>query len=339
MSLYEISSDAPRITVFGVGGVGGTLSSMLLKKYGENVTLIARGARKEHLLKNGLTMHGDFFGEFTVPAVNVTDDPGALPPQDIVIICVKNDALETAADALLPVIHKDTVVVPVMNGVTAYRRLLDRLPCGRVLPSVIYTVSISLPDFSVAQKGSFTNLFVGPLKASPEYPQGSNADSGIAADPAEAELQEKAAAYFTGILKAADIDCRLSDHVLVNVWSKYILNCAFNVITARWSCTIGDVKNDPGRRSDYHRLMKEAYNVCCALGVPLPSDLLEKHMRRLDNTTDDSTSSLSRDFAEGKAGELEIFCGDVVRMADDKGIAVPLTKEYYSALKEIASHF
>ena len=339
MSLYESSPVAPRITVFGVGGVGGTISSMLLKKYGNSVSLIARGARKEHLLQNGLTMRGDVFGEFTVPAENVTADPSTLPPQDIVIICVKNDALQKAADALRPVIHKDTIVVPVMNGVTAYQTLLDRLPCGRVLPSVIYTVSISLPDYSIVQKGDYTTVFAGPLKVSPEYPQGSNADANLVADEAEVELQNKAAAYFVDVLKEADIDCRLSDHILVNVWSKYILNCAYNVSTARWDCTIGEVKSDPQRYSDYRRLMQEAYSVGCALGIPLPSDLLEKHMKRLDNTTDDSTSSLSRDFADGKAGEMEIFCGDVVRMAENLEIDVPITREYYKALQAIAVSF
>ena len=339
MHLYESSSAAPKITVFGVGGVGGTLSAMLLKKYGGNVTLIARGARKEHLLQNGLTMHGDVFGDFTVPAENVTDDPSTLPPQDIVIICVKNDALEKAADALRPVIHKDTVVVPVMNGVTAYQTLLDRLSCGRVLPSVIYTVSISLPDYTVVQKGGYTTVFAGPLKVSPEYPQGSNADANMTADEEEVVLQNKAAEFFVNTLAAADIDCRLSDHILVNVWSKYILNCAYNVSTARWDCTIGDVKSDPQRYSDYRRLMQEAYSVGCALGIPLPSDLLEKHMKRLDNTTDDSTSSLSRDFAEGREGEMEIFCGDVVRMAENLEIDVPITKEYYKALRDIAATF
>lgn len=339
MNPYESTLNAPRITVFGVGGVGGTLSSMLLKEYGENVALIARGGRKEHLLKNGLTIRGDCLGNFTVPAVNVTEDPGTLSPQDIIIICVKNDALEAAADALCPVVHKDTVIVPVMNGVTAYKTLLERLPCGRVLPSVIYTVSISLPDYTVVQKGDFTTVFTGPLSISPEYPQGSNADAGITADTAEAELQQQAAAYFVDVLKKAGLDCRLSDHILVNVWSKYILNCAYNVITARYGCTIGEVKNDAGKRSDYRRLMEEALRVGYAQGIPFPDDLLEKHMKRLDNTTDDSTSSLSRDFAEGKSGEMEIFCGDVVRMADAQKIEVPVTKEYYRALQEIASDF
>ena len=48
-----------KIMVVGVGGVGGVLAANLVKKYGESVSLIARGPRKESLRQNGLTeRHG-----------------------------------------------------------------------------------------------------------------------------------------------------------------------------------------------------------------------------------------------------------------------------------------
>ena len=56
-------------------------------------------------------------------------------------------------------------------------------------------------------------------------------------------------------------------------------------------------------------------------------------------TTDDSTSSLSRDFAAGRSGELEVFCGDVIRMAEEHGVDVPVTAAYYAALQDIAAGF
>ena len=68
-------------------------------------------------------------------------------------------------------------------------------------------------------------------------------------------------------------------------------------------------------------------------------NLVEKQLRRIMKTTDDSTSSLSRDFAAGRAGELGVFCGDVVRMADEAGVDVPVTKEYYQALLDMAAKF
>ena len=76
-----------------------------------------------------------------------------------------------------------------------------------------------------------------------------------------------------------------------------------------------------------------------AQGVGLPDDLVEEMMDRLKKTPGSSTSSLSRDFAEGKAGEFEMFSGDLVRMAAAEGVPVPVSERYYEAMKEIAAGF
>ena len=302
-----------KIMVFGVGGVGGAVSGKLLQKYGAQVTLIARGARKEHLEKEGLTIHGDFLGDFTVEAPVVTEDPSACPVQDIVIISVKNDALAKAMELLSPVIGEGTIVVPIMNGVSAYKRLTETFPQAVVLPSVIYTVSMAMDDYSIVQKGKFTHIFVGPLT----------------------EKDTEKARLFHQVMSDADIDCRYSDNVLTEVWNKYVLNCAYNVSTARFGCKVGDIKYNGDRRAEYRILMEEACAVGLAEGVSLADDLVDRHMKRLDNTTDDSDSSLSRDFEAHKVGELEVFCGDVIHMAEEKNVDVPMTKEYYQALLEI----
>ena len=41
------------------------LAGVLIRQYGDNVSLIARGARGEHLRTNGLTLHSDAYGDFT----------------------------------------------------------------------------------------------------------------------------------------------------------------------------------------------------------------------------------------------------------------------------------
>ena len=82
-----------KIMVVGIGGVGGVLAANLVKKYGADVSLVARGKRKEALQQNGLTLHSDLYGEFTVRPACVEQDPAACGVQDLILICVKNDAL------------------------------------------------------------------------------------------------------------------------------------------------------------------------------------------------------------------------------------------------------
>ena len=306
-----------KITVMGLGGIGGLLSGALIRRYGPAVSLIARGKRAESLRTNGLVLHSHYFGEFTVQPACVTDDPSTLPVQDIVLVCVKNGGLETAARQLQPIVGEDTLVLPVLNGVSASENLEKYLGRGHVLDSVIYTVSSAGEDFSITQLGNFTTIHMG------------------AVHPEDAPR----AAALCDVLKEAGIDCRLNEDIRAAIWNKYVLNCAYNVMTARHACTIGDVQKDPTLLAHYRGLMEEAYQVGVAMGVNLAPTLVEKNMKRLDKTDPASTSSLSRDFDAGIVGEMDIFTGDMIRMADACGTPIPLTRDYHQGLLERVARF
>ena len=313
----EQQSNPWSLAVVGLGGIGGLLSGPLVRRYGSQIHLVARGERGRSIRTHGLTLHSQMYGEFTVQPEVVVDSPEELPVQDFVLVCVKNQQLEAAARQIIPIVGEHTVVLTVMNGVTAGRRLRALLPRGRVLESVIYTVASAGDDFSITQLGNYTHLFTG----------------------APDEAGQAAARQLHGIFAGAGIDCRLTEDVDSAIWSKFVLNCAFNVVTARWGCNIGQVKADPQRMADSRALMREARSVGVAHGVALPENLVDKMVRRIEATDDASTSSLSRDFAVGRAGEMEVFCGDVIRLAEEKGIAVPTTQEYYHAMQAIVAGF
>ena len=306
-----------KITVLGVGGVGGLLAGQLIRQYGDAVSLVARGGRGEHLRRQGLTIHSDLYGEYTVQPAAVAEDPAELGVQDLILVSVKYAQLETAAAQLAPIVGPDTLVLPVMNGVHTAAKLGRLLGRGRMLQSVIYVVSSAGEDYSITQYGDYTTIYLG---------------EGERAGEADAKAVCEA-------LKAADIDCRFAPDVQAAIWSKYVLNCAYNVVTARWGVPIGAVKHRPELAADYRALMEETVRIAAAEGVKLPDDQVERHLARLAHTTDDSTSSLSRDFDAGRVGEMELFSGEAVRMAQAHGIDAPVTCRYYEGLKERAAAF
>lgn len=309
-----------KIMVVGVGGVGGVLAANLVKKYGESVSLIARGPRKESLRQNGLTLHSDLYGEFTVHPACIEEDPALCGVQDLILICVKNGGLQKVCQQILPVVGEHTAVMAVMNGVSAGQELAQRLGKGVLVDSVIYTVSSVGSDYSITQKGSYTYLNIG-----------SHTDS---------EEGKKAAQEIADLLNAAGVGCKVSRNVQAAIWKKYVLNCAFNVATARWGYTIGQLAADAAKRADCRALMAEAAAVAAKMGVPLPEDLVDKHMvTMMENTTPNSDSSLSRDFDAGKVGEMEVFSGYIVRKAAELGVPAPVSREYYEGLKARAAGF
>lgn len=309
-----------KIMIVGVGGVGGVLAANLIRKYGADVSLIARGARKESLRQHGLTLHSDLYGEFTVQPACVEEDPAVCGEQDLILICVKNGSLAGVCRQILPAVGSHTAVMPVMNGVSAGQEAAECLGKGLMIDSVIYTVSSAGSDYSITQKGNYTYLNIGSHTGSAE--------------------EQAAANEIAALLNAAGIDCKVSENVQAAVWKKYVLNCAFNVATARWGYTIGQLAADPVKRAECRALMQEAADVAAKLGVVLPGDLVDKHMvTMMEKTTPNSDSSLSRDFDAGKVGEMEVFSGYVVRKAAELGVPAPMSSAYYEGLKARAASF
>lgn len=300
------------LTVVGIGGVGGVLAGPLVRKYGGAVSLVARGARGEHLRTQGLTLHSDLYGEFTVRPETVVETAAELPVQDYVLVCVKNDALSKVMEQIRPIVDEHTVVVPVMNGVTAAEVLEKGLTHGKVAGSVIYTVSSAGADYAITQTGRFTHLFLDETVGG--------------------------AKELCGLLTAAGIDCRLTGDIRTAMWSKYVFNCAYNTMTAAEATDAGHLKTEP-LRSDFAAIIAEAGAVGRACGAAFPENMVEREMHRLDKTVDSSTSSLSRDFDVRRAGEMEVFSGDLVRMAGRHDIAVPTMQRYYAKLQDLAKTF
>ena len=301
-----------RMTIVGVGGVGGVLAGPLLRKYSASVSLVARGTRGEHLRTNGLTLCSDLYGTFTVQPETVVETAAELPVQDYVLVCVKNDALPKVIEQIRPIVDAHTVVVPVMNGVTAVETLKKSLPQGKVAGSVIYTVSSAGTDYAITQTGKFTHLFL--------------------------DETVDGAKELCRLLVDAGIDCRLTGDIQTAMWSKYVFNCAYNTMTAAQATDAGHLKEEP-LRADFEAILTEAGAVGRAYGAAFGENMVEKEMHRLDKTVDRSTSSLSRDFDARRVGEMEVFSGDLVRMAGQKGIAVPTMQRYYEKLLDMAKTF
>lgn len=301
-----------RIAVVGIGGVGGYLAGML-GRVCCHLTMAARGGRRESILANGLVLHSDYKGEIRVKperAVPVSE----MGEQDYIFVCVKNYSLEEVCREMEQSVTENTVIVPVMNGVDPGDRIRAILGKGTVVDSLIYIVAFAEKDYSITQQGDFASLRIG-IK---------NAD----------EAQQKSVQEVARILKGADIDCQVADDIEVEIWRKYILNCAYNAESAFYDNTIGQLRSDPKKAEEYEALVREAYKVARAKGVGVTQEHVDAIIHRFYfELAEDATSSLQRDIRAGKQAEVETFSGYIVREAERLGISVPVTEKMYEGLK------
>ena len=192
---------------------------------------------------------------------------------------------------------------------------------GTVVDSLIYTVAFANEDFSISQQDTFTWLCIG-IK---------NAD----------EKQREKVAEVAKILKGADIDYKDEGDIEVEIWRKYILNCAFNVMTAFYDNTIGELRSDQVKAQQYETLVWEAASVGRARGVALTDEHINEVIHKFRHVhADNATSSLQRDYRIcKKQTELETFSGYIVKEAKRLGVEIPLSEKMYQGLREMAEKF
>jgi len=298
-----------RIMVVGIGGVGGYIASILCASYEKDVTLVARKARGESFREHGLVLHSDFYGEHVFhPAV--VETPAQAPVQDIIFVCVKNYSLESALTSVQPCVGPKTILVLIMNGVEHGELVKQILPQARLVSSSMYITSAYNKDYSIRQMGKFARIFLGS--------------------------QDKEAAQIAyELLHKVGLSCHLTEDIRVEEWNKYVLNCAYNVITAYYKGTIGEVLDKPNGKEEFHTLLQESYEVGKALGVALADSLVETHYKRiLGQNNKNVSSSLARDVIAGRPNELETFSGYLVETAHKLNVSVPLSERMYKELKE-----
>src|SRR6478735_2021950 len=103
-----------RIAVFGTGGAGGYFGAHLVQA-GADVFFIARGDHLRAIKAAGLRLETPL-GE-TVIRAEATDNPAEVGNVDAVLVGVKAWQVTDAANAIRPLVGRDTVVVPLQNGV------------------------------------------------------------------------------------------------------------------------------------------------------------------------------------------------------------------------------
>lgn len=289
-----------KIAVLGIGGVGGYLAGMLASYY-DSLIMVARGKRKESLEKQGLKLISDYSGDRWIKKVNIVEELRESP--DYLFICVKDYSLDRVLEEIQAYVSEDTVIIPVMNGVTPAKKIKAYFPNHDLVAGVIYIVSFVKEDGSVWQQGSFVDLRIGGGERTLEVE----------------ELLKKAGVPVTSY---KDIDRE--------IWRKFILNSAYNVETAYYRQTIGQLRENPKKTEEYHALILEAYEIARANGIGITREDIEDIWSKFFKYQYEASSSLQRDLEAGKSKtEADLFSGYLAREADRLGIIAPVTKRMY----------
>ena len=304
-----------RIAVIGAGGVGGYFGARLAAA-GEDVSFIARGAHLEAMRRDGLRIESGL-GDFTVKPVRAAVSAIELGPEpfDLVVIAVKLWSTDEAVAAARSLVGPRSTVMSFQNGVGAIEALTKAFGGDRVLGGVVHiATAISAPGV-IKHTGTMERFTIGE-------PSG-----GIS--PRVTALVEAA--------KRARLTAIASDDIRRAIWEKFIFLATFSGVAAVSRQPKAEIFADPDLRRVYGDALAEVIAVARASGISLPADHAETVMRFSEGLPDTMKPSLLHDLERGNRLEVEFLSGAVARLGAQHGVATPVHRTIYAALKPLAA--
>jgi 2-dehydropantoate 2-reductase len=299
-----------RIAVVGAGGTGGYFGG-LLARAGQDVTFIARGANLEALRARGLTVDSRLAGTFTLP-VRATNSPSEVGPVDLILFCVKSYDTDAAAESIRPLMHSETMLLSLQNGIGNEERIAQAVGHNSGIGAVAYVVSAIKAPGVVAQTAGPGKIVFGEL--------------GGGTSQRTKRLHE--------VLQRAGIVTEVHPNIEGAIWQKFLFICAFSGVTALSRLPIGTILADPVTHALFRGTLEEVEAVAHASGIALPTDCVEEAMTHAGSVEPWASSSLYGDLAGGRRLELESLNGEVVRRGGEHdGVWTPLNFAIYAALR------
>ena len=298
-----------RFAMMGSGGVGGYFGARLAEA-GADVAFVARGSHLAAMRDGGLRVFSPL-GDIHVKPVTASDDPAAIGPVDVVLFAVKLYDVEAAGAAIAPLIGADTVVVSLQNGVDAEERLAPIVGAKHVMGGIAYIFAAIEEPGVIRHGGAMARIVLGEMDGRP----------GQRAAAILAELQ------------AAGIESQISDDIVKQLWSKFVLLAPVSAVSSLARLPVGPLREDPDTRSLLAAAMAEVVAVATARGVALDGDVIKNQLALVDGLPPGSKPSMLQDLERGARLEVASLSGLVARQGRDFGVDTPIHRTAYAALK------
>jgi 2-dehydropantoate 2-reductase len=296
-----------KIAIIGTGGVGGYFGGKLVKA-GFDVTFLARGEHLKAIQQNGLTIKS-IQGDFKLNSVKATEKIDSIGLVDFVILGVKAWQIKDITKDLITIIKKDTIVLPLQNGVLAAEELKENIKQENIIGGLCRIIS------KIDSPGVINHFGIEPTIVFGELENSKTERINIV----------------KSIFDKAEINAKISDDIISDLWKKFIGICVSGLLAVT-KTTYGELRELKETRQLMIELLTEIYKLSQKIGIKIEPDFITKTIAFIDSFPYDSTSSLTRDVWEGKPSEIEYQNGTVVKLAEKHGIDTPINRFVYNCI-------
>ncbi|MGC6426370.1 MAG: 2-dehydropantoate 2-reductase [Akkermansiaceae bacterium] len=298
--------------IIGAGAVGSYYGGRLAAA-GNDVRFLLR-SDYEAVRDRGLKVES-IDGDFELPKVNCTRTPEEIGKVDVVIIAWKTTANQHFEKTIRPLLHEDTIILTLQNGLGNVELLGEIFGSERVLGALCFVCINRLGSGLIAHTGG-RHITVG--------------ESSPGITPRLTDL--------VALFKEAHIETAAVADLGEAQWRKLVWNVPFNGLCI----TEGGIDTEvllalPDGESRVRELMEEVLHGASVLGFEIEDEFADVQIKRTYPMGPYRPSSMI-DFVEGRPVEVEAIWGEALKRAEAAGASVPKIRELYETILREIDH-
>ena len=300
-----------RVLVLGAGATGGYYGGRLLEA-GRDVSFVVRSRRAAELAETGLIIRSPVGNARLKPHVIAPGDWKLKDNFDLIILACKAYDLDSAIEAISPAMGRNSVILPLLNGLRHYDLLEARFGAERVLGGLC-SIAVTLGDKGVIQH-------LSPMHV-------------LRFGERTGERSERIAAL-EELVKGVNIDAKSSRDVMQALWEKWVMLASLAGMTSLMRASIGDiVAATPIGQKLMLQLLDECAAVAASYGRAPRQAVLEDTRGLLTKPGSTFTASMLRDIESGNRVEADHILGDLIERGARTGVFTSLLEIAYCHVK------
>jgi 2-dehydropantoate 2-reductase len=302
-----------KILFLGAGGVGGYFGGRLAEA-GAEVSFLVRAGREAQIRANGLVIE--------TPSTRIV-----IPPEraktlqreqltatfDAVFLTCKAWDLASAIESIRPALHAESMVIPLLNGMSHLHTLDDAFGAPRVMGGSSQIGAQLTADGVVRNLSETHNILWG-------------ARDGSARQRAVADALAEA-------FGKTPVNWKVSETVLQDMWEKFVFLCTLAALTAGMRASVGSITATPEGRSLIRRTMDLCIDIATREGYPPRDDIRARYDAVVNSNHSPLTASMLRDVQSGNPVEADHIIGGMLTLARKHGLDATLLAWPYTHLK------
>ena len=221
---------------------------------------------------------------------------------DLIIIAVKAQGLESAIENIKNFVHKDVIIISLLNGISSEEKIQEIYPNAKVLKSYFIGHSAVRNGNSVTQDG------VG-------------------------EIVVEKSSKLKEIFDEFKINYKMPDDIVYSMWLKYTMNLFSNQVSAILNMNFGELKRNSAFIDFAQKIIAEVRLVAEKKGVQNLENLEKDALDFLQKMCDEGKTSMLQDVLAGRKTEVDIFAGEIIRLGKLHEIPTPCNQVLYDLIK------